>query len=102
MANQPNATPTVHPQIVRVEGILGREPVIRGTRTPVRAIVEYSRFGLNPAEIQYRLPYLSLPQVLAALAYYQDHPDEIEFHIRRNKIPEHLLWQPKKKVPPKP
>ena len=32
---------TEHPHIVRVEGVCGGAPVIKGTRTPVRSIVEY-------------------------------------------------------------
>ena len=34
-----------HPYIERVPGILSEEPVIVGTRTPVRAIVEMWRMG---------------------------------------------------------
>jgi len=97
-----NATPTEHPHIERVEGILSREPVIKGTRTPVRAIVETVRMGIEPEAIPERMPHLNLAQIYDALSYFHDHPAEIEAHIERNKIPEHLLWQPKKKLPPQP
>lgn len=34
--------------IVRNDNILGGEPIIQGTRTPVRAIVELWRLGTSP------------------------------------------------------
>ena len=33
-------TATNHPYIARDDAILGGEPIIKGTRTPIRAIVE--------------------------------------------------------------
>jgi len=42
---------TDHPHITQVEGILSGEPVIKGTRTPVRAIVEHWKFGDSPENI---------------------------------------------------
>jgi uncharacterized protein (DUF433 family) len=41
---------TEHCHIVRNSEILGGEPIIRGTRTPVRAIVEMWRIGVSPEE----------------------------------------------------
>jgi uncharacterized protein (DUF433 family) len=71
--------------------ILGGEPIIKGTRTPVRAIVEIWRLGTPAEEIHKRLPHLKLAQVFSALSYYSDHQDEINAHIERNRIPEELL-----------
>ena len=68
-------------------GILGGEPVIEGTRTPVRAIVELWRQGVLPEETPIRLPHLRLSQVFAALSYYSDHQDEINKYIEQNRIP---------------
>lgn len=82
---------TDHHYIVRVDGILSREPVIRGTRTPVRAIVENVRLGLHPEEIPDHLPHLTMGQVYDALSYYYDHPQEIEEYIELNRIPEELI-----------
>ena len=73
--------------ITKVEGILSGEPVIAGTRTPVRAIVEHWQFGDSPEEIVRKLPHLQLTQVLDALAYYDHHPDEIDHAIARNQVP---------------
>ncbi len=67
------------------------EPVIVGTRTSVRAVVENRRLGLTPEEIPIHLPHLTLAQVYAALAFYSDHQEEVNEHIARNRIPEHLI-----------
>lgn len=77
--------------IVRNEKILSGEPIIQGTRTPVRAIVELWRLGVPPEEIPFRLPHLTMAQVFAALSYYSDHQDEIHDYIERNRIPESLI-----------
>ncbi len=82
---------TQHRYIVRDEQILNREPIIEGTRTPVRAIVELWRLGYVPEEIPDHLPHLSLAQVFDALSYYSDHQAEINAHIEKNRIPEELI-----------
>lgn len=74
--------------IVSDERILGGEPIIDGTRTPVRAVVEIWRLGIAPEEIPSRLPHLTLGQVFDALSYYSDHPADINGYIERNRIPE--------------
>jgi uncharacterized protein (DUF433 family) len=82
---------TRHRYIVSVEGVLSGEPVIEGTRTPVRAIVGYWRQGISPEEIPTHLPHLSLAQVFDALSYYSDHQAEINAYIARNTIPDDLI-----------
>jgi uncharacterized protein (DUF433 family) len=82
---------TEQPYIERDDKILGGEPIIKGTRTPVRAIVELWRLGILPEEIPLRLPHLTAAQVFAALSYYSDHQEEIQFHIEQNRIPESLV-----------
>lgn len=81
------APPVEHPYIERVPGVLRGEPVIKGTRTPVRAIVEHWKFGDTPEEIARKLPHLRMAQIFAALGYYDDHRDEIETYIARNRVP---------------
>jgi len=76
--------------IVRNDKILSGEPIIQGTRTPVRALVELWRLGVQPEEIPLRLPHLTMAQVFAALSYYSDHQAEIHEYIERNRIPESL------------
>ncbi|MCC5634459.1 DUF433 domain-containing protein [Nostoc sp. CHAB 5844] len=82
---------TEHCHIVRNSEILSGEPIIRGTRTPVRAIVEMWRIGVSPEEIPQRLPHLVLAQVFDALSYYLDHQVEINEYIERNRIPDELI-----------
>ena len=82
---------TEHCYIVRDKRILSSEPIIKGTRTPVRAIVELWRMGIPPEEIPRRLPHLTLAQVFDALSYYSDHQDEVNAYIERNRVPENLI-----------
>ena len=82
---------TEHPYIVMNDEILSGEPIVKGTRTPVRAIVETWRMGVPPEAIPHHLPHLSVAQVFDALSYFSDHKEEIHHHIKRNRIPDHLL-----------
>jgi uncharacterized protein (DUF433 family) len=82
---------TAHRYVVTDEQILSGEPIIQGTRTPVRAIVELWRQGVAPETIPSRLPHLSLAQVFDALSYYSDHQAEINAYIARNRIPNDLI-----------
>ena len=85
------STATEHLYVTSSNEILGGEPIIRETRTPVRAIVELWRLGSQPEEICKHLPHLTLAQVFDALSYYSDHQEEINNHIQRNRIPEDRL-----------
>jgi uncharacterized protein (DUF433 family) len=82
---------TRHRYIMRDDDILSGEPIVVGTRTPVRAIVELWRMGVTPEAIPTNLPHLTLAQVFDALRYYSDHQDEINQHIERNRIPDDLI-----------
>ncbi|MDB9429991.1 DUF433 domain-containing protein [Microcystis aeruginosa CS-555/01A07] len=77
--------------IVRDDEILQGEPIIKGTRTPVRAIVETWRLGVAPEEIALGMPHLTLSQIFSALTYYSDHLEEINAYIERNHIPDDLI-----------
>lgn len=77
--------------IVRDDLILSGEPIIKGTRTPVRAIVETWRMGVAPEEILKGMPHLTLAQVFCALTYYSDNQEEINNYIERNRIPDELI-----------
>ncbi|MBI3652935.1 MAG: DUF433 domain-containing protein [Acidobacteria bacterium] len=85
------AVGTQYRYIVTDDTILSGEPIIEGTRTPVRAIVETWRRGVAAEEIPSRMPHLSLAQVFEALSYYSDHQEEINAHIERNRIPDELI-----------
>ena len=84
-------TATEHRYIITDEQILSGEPIIRGTRTPVRAIVELWRQAVPPEEIPRHLPHLTLAQIFDALSYYSDHTSEINAHIERNHVAEELI-----------
>jgi uncharacterized protein (DUF433 family) len=70
---------------------LSGEPIIVGTKTPVRAIVETWRQGVRPEEIPQHLPHLTLAQVFDALSFYQDNMGEINEYIEKNRIPKELI-----------
>ena len=70
--------------VTRQHDILSGEPIIKGTRTPVRAIVENWRLGIRPEEIPLHLPHLTLAQVFDALSFYLDNQAEINEYIERN------------------
>ena len=82
---------TGHCYVVTEDEILSGEPIIIGTRTPVRAIVETWRLGVLPEEIPRHLTHLTLAQVFDALSYYSDHQAQINAYIERNRIPDELI-----------
>lgn len=85
------ATQTEHIYIFKDDLILGGEPIIKGTRTPVRAVVELWRLGYAPEEIPREQPHLTLAAVFDALSYYSDHQDEINQYIERNRVPDQMI-----------
>jgi uncharacterized protein (DUF433 family) len=78
IAREPGKIHTDHPHIVRVQDVCGGRPVIEGTRLSVKLIVGWARMGMTPEEIAAQYPDVSLVQIADALAYYKDHPEEIE------------------------
>ena len=82
--------PIAAPQIVTDPAIHAGEPVIDGTSTPVRAIVELWDQGMPAEEIPLHLSHLELVQVFEALRYYLTNRDEIDKFISANHIPNDL------------
>ena len=82
--------PIATAQVVTDPTIHHGEPVIDGTSTPVRAIVELWNQGMAAEEIPLHLPHLELAQVFEALRYYLTNRDEIDTFIRANQIPDDL------------
>ena len=70
--------PPTFPRIVRVPGVVGGEPVIKGTRVSVAAIVQYYRIYQDVARIRQAIPHLSTTAIEEALAFYGAHPEEID------------------------
>jgi len=85
------STESIHPYVIRDESVLGGEPVIRGTKTPVRAVVELWRQGIHPEEIPTHLPHITLAQVFDALSYYTEHQAEINHYIEINRVSDDLM-----------
>lgn len=67
------------------------EPIIEGTRTSVRSIVENWRLTHSTEEIVRGLPHLTVAQVFAAMSYYYDNQAEIDNFIEQNRIPDELI-----------
>lgn len=82
----PKSADVQHPYVTRLKGVQGGEPILVGTRFPVRSVVEYVlRQGMTPEELVREWDHLSLAQVHDALSYYYDHRSEIEGHVRRHR-----------------
>lgn len=72
--------------IEKVPGVQGGEPVIKGTRTPVRTIVGYFQaYQGDPEEVHRAMSHLTEVQIEAAMAYYNDHTAEIDGHVERHR-----------------
>ncbi len=76
-AREPARITTHRPHVVRVQGVCGGRPIIDGTRIPVKTVVGWVRVGMSQQEITDQFA-LSAAQVADALAYYEDHPEEID------------------------
>lgn len=71
--------------IVRTPGIQGGEPIIRGTRVPVRSVaLARDEDGLELSAIA-REFCVDLAAVEAALAYYDGHKAEIDRIVDRHE-----------------
>ncbi|MBC7263403.1 MAG: DUF433 domain-containing protein [Chloroflexi bacterium] len=80
------AVRTEYLYITRQPGVCDGRPIIKGTRTPVKAIVGYYKLGLSVEEILEGLPHLTPAQVYEALCYYHDHQSEIEQDIEESRV----------------
>lgn len=75
----------VHPYIVSHKDYCGGSPVIKGTKFPVRSIVNYVlRQGFSPEELVREFSHLTLAQVYDALSYYYDHKEDIDRELKEN------------------
>ncbi|HET8669369.1 MAG TPA: DUF433 domain-containing protein [Candidatus Saccharimonadales bacterium] len=72
--------------IARSSDVCGGQPVVAGTRTPVKSIVGYYKMGMSVEEILEGLPHLTPAQVFAALSYYHAHQTEIEQDIETSHM----------------
>ncbi len=77
---------TEHPHVVKSADTLGGQPRVDGTRFAVRHLYNSFAAGTTPQEIVETFPFLSLAQVLDALSYAYDHPDEMAELNEQNKL----------------
>jgi uncharacterized protein (DUF433 family) len=70
------------PRIVRDPRVHGGEPVVHGTRIPVRAIVVAWSAEPDVDAMLAAYPRLTAADVVDALAYYETHRMEIDDRIR--------------------
>ncbi len=71
--------------IVETEGVVGGEPRISGTRIQVADVVQYyTELGWTIEKISQELG-LEPGQVLSALQYYYEHPQEVRAILRGRK-----------------
>jgi len=74
-----------HPYIVSHAAYCGGSPVIKGTKFPVRSVVNYVlRQGISPEELVAEFSHLTLAQVYDALSYYYDHKEAVDQDLQEN------------------
>ncbi len=62
-------------------------PVIEGTLYQVVHLIEERlSHGWSPEELQFQHPDLSLGQIHSALAYYEDHREELNLEIEQSVV----------------
>lgn len=70
---------TKHPYIISLKTHCGGNPVIAGTKFPVRSVVFYIlRQGMTPEEFVKEFSHITLPQVYDALSYYYENRGKID------------------------
>ena len=80
------------PGIVMVDGPTGRRAVVAGSGLDVWEIIAtWQACGQEERQLAQNYPWLTQPQLRAALAYYALYPDEIEARLAR----EHQ-WTPER------
>ena len=84
-------TMTRHRYIVSNDKILSGEPIIEGTRTPVRAIVGELAHGATAGGDSTPPASSHIGPGFDALSYYSDHQPEIDEYIERNRVPYQLV-----------
>jgi len=92
------ATQTPYAHIVHTPGTMGGEACIEGHRIRVRdVVIARDLDGLSPEEIAASVyPSLALAEVYSALAYYEDHRDEM---ARAAVIQEHAVEEFRRQHP---
>jgi uncharacterized protein (DUF433 family) len=82
----PAVQKTEHPYIVRMPGVCGGRPIIKGTRLSVRHVAQLYKAGDTVEEIIHTHPHLKVAAVYDAISYYLDHQQEIAQEIAANRL----------------
>lgn len=89
------AVKTEHCYVHKDRAICGGDPVIAGTRIPVRLVYQRAQAGEPMETIRQAFPHLTPAQIHDALSYAYDHLAEIEQELQR----EAQAYQPEKTDP---
>lgn len=73
------------PRIVRDPRVLEGEPVVAGTRVPVRCLVIALQLHASEARVLKAYPHITLEDLREALRYYASHRDLIDHYIAQNE-----------------
>ena len=79
------------PGIVFADGAAGRRAVVAGTGLDVWEIIATWKEGETFEALRRSYPWLTEPQLRAALAYYEVYPSEIEVRLERE-----AQWTPER------
>jgi uncharacterized protein (DUF433 family) len=77
--------PNPFPRIVRDPRILSGEPIIRGTRISVRAVVLALQFDDSMEEVERHYSHVEREALEEAVAFHAANRAEIDRHIRQNQ-----------------
>lgn len=61
------------------------------TMKVVELVLDKLAYGWSPEELQLNFPHISLAQILSALAYYEDHKEQLDQDIERRMEDVHTL-----------
>ena len=61
--------PNYQDRIVRIPGLVGGKPVVKGTRIPVELVLQYLAYDPNINTLFEAFPHLTLDDVKACLSY---------------------------------
>ncbi|MDF0667689.1 MAG: DUF433 domain-containing protein [Nitrospira sp.] len=79
----PHGVKTEHCYVHKDLAVCGGDPVIVGTRIPVRLVYQRTQDGDTVETIRQAYPNLTPAQIHDALSYAYDHLSEIELEIQR-------------------
>lgn len=77
--------PKTFTRIAHNTAILSGEPVIVGTRLPVRAVVLTHRYAPDAEYTYTAYPFVTRADIDEALSYYETHRGEIDQYIAMNE-----------------